>query len=432
MSRSTMKPALGAAVFVPYLLLTACGLDAGPESSRPPMNPETALTASRAPIHKGYTWNAASKKWEVVHYAKVGGLAVIGGDIVIGPVEEVEARTREVDARGGPEAGGVQAQGAVITGTQDWFRWPNGVVPYTISSDLAQPSTLAAAINAWQQSTQIRFVLRTASNAAQYPNYVTFRATDTPGGNFSYVGMQTSPQSVQLSSGATTGIMIHEIGHVLGMWHEHTRTDRDAYVRILWENVDPRYTADFDIRYGFTRDVFAYDFNSIMHYDSTIASKNGQPTVVKLGGGTIGVNSVLSVGDVNTIRRIYSIDDSEYFVQQLYTDVLNRTPDNSGYSYYWSSLKNCSGDQTCLDLARVAAARSLFESAEHRQQHPELDPNSPNYKAAYINNCYTSFMRRPQSPADGSYWLDFLNSTGDYNAVIRGFITSSEYRSRFM
>ncbi|MCY1015050.1 M12 family metallopeptidase [Pyxidicoccus sp. MSG2] len=432
MYRSTLKPALVAALFVPCLLLTACGMEAGPEVLRPPVSPETALVESRAPIHNGYVWNAASGKVVPVRYAKVGGLAVVEGDIVIGSVAEVEARTREVEAQGGPEAGIVHAQGAVITDNQYWWRWPNGVVPYTIAQDVAQPSRLAAAINAWQQVTPIRFVLRTASNAAQYPNYVTFRATDTPGGNFSNVGRQPTPQSVQLSSGATTGIMIHEIGHVLGMWHEHTRTDRNAYVRILWENIIPAYSGDFDIRPPFTRDVVAYDYNSIMHYGPYIASKNGLPTIEALGGQAIGQDTAPSAGDVATIRSIYSSDDSEFFVQQLYTDVLNREPDTSGFVYYLGSMNGCSGNQACLDSARVSAARSLFESAEHRQQHPELDPSSPNYKAAYINNCYTSFLRRPHGPGDGTYWLDFLNSTSDYNAVIRGFITAAEYRSRFM
>ncbi|AKJ01052.1 Hypothetical protein AA314_02678 [Archangium gephyra] len=141
---------------------------------------------------------------------------------------------------------------------------------------------------------------------------------------------------------------------------------------------------------------------------------------------------MLSAGDVASIRSIYSIDDPEFFVQQLYMDVLGRDPDENGFVHHLDLLKSCSGNQTCLDSTRVAEARSFFESAEHRQQHPELDPNSPNYKAAYINNCYRAFLRRPQSAGDGTLWLDTLNSTGDYNLVIHGFISSAEYRSRFM
>ncbi len=43
MHRSTLKPALGAALFVPCLLLTACAPEAGLEGWRPPATAGTEL-----------------------------------------------------------------------------------------------------------------------------------------------------------------------------------------------------------------------------------------------------------------------------------------------------------------------------------------------------------------------------------------------------
>ena len=49
-------------------------------------------------------------------------------------------------------------------------------------------------------------------------------------------------QSVPATLGSTCRthrIVLHLICHALGMWHEHSRPDRDLYVEILKENVDP-------------------------------------------------------------------------------------------------------------------------------------------------------------------------------------------------
>lgn len=104
-----------------------------------------------------------------VQYAEVEGLAIFEGDIVLGTVEAVKAKTelRRQELRG------EIAHGVVITGAQ--FRWPNCLIPYTIDSSLPNQARVTDAIAHWEANTRVRFILRTAANAAQYPDYVTFR-----------------------------------------------------------------------------------------------------------------------------------------------------------------------------------------------------------------------------------------------------------------
>ena len=125
------------------------------------------------------------------------------------------------------------------------------------------------------------------------------------------------------------------------------------------------------------------------------------------------------------------IDDSNLFVTQIYRDILERTPDAGGFAFWTAQLQACNGSSACLDSTRTGVARSIFESPEHQQMHPELNPSSATYKSAYVTNAYTSFLRRQPSSTEVDYWMGGLTSTGDFGAVIHGFITSSEYRARF-
>lgn len=430
MHRSTMKSTLGTALFIPFLLLTACGPEAGLGARRSPVNPETELVPPHAPIRKGYAWNATHGKMERVHYAEVDGLAVVEGDMIIGSVAEVEARTREVEARGLPEAGGVQAQGAAIVGSYFLVRWPNAEVPYTIDPTLPNPEYVTTAINAWQQTTRVRFVQRTSSNEEQYPNYVTFKPVAS--GCSASVGRNTGQRFVSLSGNCLPGNVMHEIGHVLGLWHEQSRPDRDSYVRILFENIMEGEASQFDKKTTGGDNVLAYDYGSIMHYPADAFSKNGQPTIVPiLEGQFIGQRSFPSATDANTINHIYSIDDPEVFTRQTYLDVLSREPDSYALFNAREWFASCNGNVSCLSSTRISLARSLFESPEHRAQHPELDQNSPNYNAAYVTRVYTSFLRRQPDPEGYNWWLNALNSSGDYRGIISGFINSSDYRLRF-
>lgn len=48
------------------------------------------------------------------------------------------------------------------------------------------------------------------------------------------------PQAVSIGKNCDKfGIVVHELGHVVGFWHEHTRPDRDRYIYIDTTNIMP-------------------------------------------------------------------------------------------------------------------------------------------------------------------------------------------------
>lgn len=68
--------------------------------------------------------------------------------------------------------------------------------------------------------------------------------------------------------------------HALGFEHEQTRYDRDMYVRVLWPNIDPNNTFNFDKHprtMAYPR--FTFDFSSLMMYRLTDFGQNYMPSM---------------------------------------------------------------------------------------------------------------------------------------------------------
>ncbi|ODM91057.1 Zinc metalloproteinase nas-7 [Orchesella cincta] len=132
----------------------------------------------------------------------------------------------------------------------------------------------------------------------------------TGSGCWSYVGKwELRPQEMSLDPGCMTmETIMHEMIHALGFDHEQCRPDRDRYVKINWENIEPERKEIFEkLTYanGKTFDV-PYNTKSIMHYSSYDFSSNGMPTILTKNGNIIdNRDEVIQWTDIQKLMMMY-------------------------------------------------------------------------------------------------------------------------------
>ena len=185
--------------------------------------------------------------------------------------------------------------------------WPNAVIPFQYAPTLSNiPNGVALvreAMAEWMRHTCIKFVPRTSEK-----DYVLFHYHR---GCTSDVGFRgVGQQVITLDHGCFhQSKILHELGHIIGFWHEQSRPDRDKYVEIYEENIRPEYWSAFD-RYTSDRiDTMGlpYDYESIMHYKMTDGTRNGAYTILPKKKGVVKMgNDALSPLDIRKTNLMYT------------------------------------------------------------------------------------------------------------------------------
>ena len=189
-------------------------------------------------------------------------------------------------------------------------KWPDLRVYYQFDGNVNSTNRqrFRDATEVWEDVTDLEFVESTGEG-----NYILVTDADE---NSSFVGMIGGEQKLRMDNWASEGIIVHEIGHALGMKHEHQRSDRDNYVDILFGNIEDGKEDNFEI--AATDNFGDYDFESIMHYRKDAFSKNGNNTIEPLPAysgflDVMGQRDGLSDEDVAGMNEFYSVPPDDAY-----------------------------------------------------------------------------------------------------------------------
>lgn len=270
--------------------------------------------------------------------------------------------------------------------------WPHGTLPYVVDDGLSDISKgyIKSAMKEWEKNTCVRFSER--KNQIDHLKFV------YEGGCSSYVGRIGGEQTISIGStdGSTVcrhGNIVHEIAHSLGYFHEHSRPDRDEYVKVLWDNIRPEFKKNFNKEDGDTinsRGV-KYDYSSVMHYGAFFfTSSAGSKTLETKEAADIGQRIGLSALDIDQANLLYSCKKSD-----------SKAATNSR-----------TGIQPVVTVLRKSDVHS---SDKHKQAHVTKKEAShedkPQSKEASADSSDVS-------PATKSKKSDTVKGYGDYQQVI--------------
>ncbi|MCO5203958.1 MAG: M12 family metallopeptidase [Anaerolineae bacterium] len=250
------------------------------------------------------------------------GHMVIEGDIIV-PLDFFEPSSR--------------------SGFGDTEFWPNGVVPFRFDDEVEadEEAAMLAAMAELESVANVDFVPR-----ATQTNFITIRDST---GNNSEVGMQGGEQVINIFNWNVRFIMVHELMHALGFWHEQSRPDRDDYVTINLDNIDPANRHNFNRRDAATvypkqafglGDAETYDFDSVMHYGQCAFAVGTCPPDTTLDvkppndrwQNQIGQRDHLSRLDILTVSQLYGQPDWRF------VDITNSGYYDGSFSYPYHTL----------------------------------------------------------------------------------------------
>ncbi|TVQ38544.1 MAG: hypothetical protein EA384_08910, partial [Spirochaetaceae bacterium] len=339
---------------------------------------------------------------------------------------------------------GIQSQGLA-----SWTRavgfgglpWPNREVGYYICSGghsdfvIQEMERFGRATGITFREVKRRSVLRWAAGLT-YMLRITI-THDVPGGVAS-IGSGTAWRFMKLNEAAmfngkwyghdgSARLVQHEVGHVVGLQHEHQRPDRDDHISIDCSQLDDSLSTRFN--YGKIPSRFVntfdtdYDHESVMHYrrgfiTHTDGTEHKAWTDNKKNYGSENEQSFLTPTDIYTVNRLY---DTEFIMppDDPGPQLLSFDIDGQGYSFSHPAAGYIvSNDETCVvggDLINLVHIRFPGKTTG-----VFTDPTPPGATAPYIGILLDGEKYYLWADRDDSWFSIVVTSYGAIHERIEG------------
>lgn len=246
---------------------------------------------------------------------------VFDGDVILGTTKELQDSIVEYEDHLSGNSELISTQGAMykqycqvrflFVCNEKWGGgWPGGVVSIDNSSyaklSNSQKDLINGVLGEMEGKTDISWKFASTGDRV--------KITTNEMGCFAVPGRSNKqPQQLNLEVSKDTNcfsrrVVMHEFGHVLGLMHEHQRSDRDKYIDIQSSNLTSEGKAQLNKKFSYETST-PYDYISLMHYDNfqgdRFAKDDSRPVFTGIGySGPFG-NSTLSPNDIIAINQRY-------------------------------------------------------------------------------------------------------------------------------
>ncbi len=186
--------------------------------------------------------------------------------------------------------------------------WPDGEVYYCFEGfdvnnedDRYSIISVKRAMQEWSSSARISFIEK--PEAGDY--VVRIIKSDKTASTLGYV----KNARMYLTTCASQRQATHELGHVLGLTHEHQRVDRDLYITVHWNNIQPEAVSQYQLLENtlYDEESYPYDYRSVMHYSQSAGGINVMTPTYTINDPNFNEKwpTYLSKGDRDKVIEIY-------------------------------------------------------------------------------------------------------------------------------